>query len=65
MYGFFIFPCVVHAKIQRIAEATGNKIADKVTKVSKTHHGLRWRQLKVKQKHQEKDVYFQKKATNH
>ena len=41
MYGFFIFPCVVHAKIQRIAEATGNKIADKVTKVSKTHHGLR------------------------
>ena len=37
MYDFFIFPCLVHAKIQKTAEATGdligNKIAEKITKV--------------------------------
>ena len=47
------------------AEATsyliGNKITNKITKFSKSHHRALQRQLKEKQKCQEKDIYLLKK----
>ena len=51
--------------IQKIAEATGhligNKISDKVTSVSKKPSQNNLDKLKVKYKYQKKDIYLQKK----
>ena len=53
-------------KIQEIAEATGdligNKIANKITKITKTVcFRIILRQLKLKQRYLKEDIYLQKK----
>ena len=50
--------------IQKTTEATGNKIADKITKIPKTlleNYIHKMMKLMIKQKYQKKDTHLQKK----
>ena len=57
--------CFKKSKPKKITEATGdligNKIADKITSVSKKSRAHKTMKVMMNQKHQKKDTYLQKK----
>ena len=52
---------IVHKSAEATGDLIGDKIADKITSVSKNHTMKKYSQLKLIMKYQKRDIFLQKK----